>query len=709
MFRFIIIFIGFVFSTSLLTGQTTVNFDNYKPIVSSGTTEIFSKTSSETYREAYSKGVSRKDKRKIRKAKDEFYLKSTFQIADILKSGIVLYNDPVGEYINSVFDEILKSVAPNYLGKVNLLVIKTNYSNAFATDAGYIFVTTGLISRLENEAQLAFVLCHELVHFQKKHSIDIFLNNTVSGDDKKNDISINNETSTESLLKQAAYSQEKETEADKEGMRLFLKTKYNPYEAIKSFNLISSSVIPFGNETFSPSFFDTKNFKWADSLYLLQKPNKLNLEGSENDKTSTHPNINKRKKYLLDILGKDSTKASYARSISSKNFEKAKTICLYEYCRLALLDQTFTEAIFVASKLLKYYPKSVYLKKTIGKGLYYFSFFSRKRRDDLYGDADRLNYFLAKLGGKELLELSAHYWWGIHTRFSQDFEARIFSKKTLSILCDSYYKSKSVSSINDTSKAAQEIREVFDEYLQNDSFVAAFSQTMIPSSAKEETSNNNSSSSRLSGRKVLKAKGKKILILSPLNYSIDRRKKIQLRYEASEKKQIKFNEQITFSAKEANVPITLLSESNITNDNIASLNILYLINSWLSFQADTNKSNLLTVDLEEITSFINQEGIEYLGLIGSLYLIEKKTKIDIRKNIGLSILVPFYSWPFTIPYLLTRDIQSVYYMVVLDIRTGEAVLKEFSFIHAENKDDITVSTLYDFFTKFKQNTIEKAN
>ena len=42
--------------------------------------------------------------------------------------------------------------------------------NAFALPNGSIYVTTGLLSRMENEAQLAGVLAHEVTHVTNRHT-----------------------------------------------------------------------------------------------------------------------------------------------------------------------------------------------------------------------------------------------------------------------------------------------------------------------------------------------------------------------------------------------------------------------------------------------------------------------------------------------------------------------------------------------------------
>jgi len=50
-------------------------------------------------------------------------------------------------------------------------VIQSQGINAFAAPGGYIVVTLGLYQLLENEAQLAAVLAHEIAHVVRKHHL----------------------------------------------------------------------------------------------------------------------------------------------------------------------------------------------------------------------------------------------------------------------------------------------------------------------------------------------------------------------------------------------------------------------------------------------------------------------------------------------------------------------------------------------------------
>ncbi len=52
-------------------------------------------------------------------------------------------------------------------------VIDSADINAFAAPGGYVFITKGLYARLQDEAQLAGVLAHEIAHVQEKHHLKV--------------------------------------------------------------------------------------------------------------------------------------------------------------------------------------------------------------------------------------------------------------------------------------------------------------------------------------------------------------------------------------------------------------------------------------------------------------------------------------------------------------------------------------------------------
>ncbi len=152
-----------------------------------------------------------------------------------------IYNDKdVQNYINTLGQKLaIHSERPNL--NYEFYVVDSNEVNAFAVPGGFIYVTTGIIKELENEAQLAAVIGHEIGHIAKKHSVKFlqraiianygidFLTNLIGGKRKNSKSEITKIISTIGInflfLKN---SRENEYEADEQGAYLISKAGYDP-------------------------------------------------------------------------------------------------------------------------------------------------------------------------------------------------------------------------------------------------------------------------------------------------------------------------------------------------------------------------------------------------------------------------------------------------------------------------------------------------
>jgi len=82
-----------------------------------------------------------------------------------------MYSDrSINEYVNQVGQRLVPaSDRPNI--PYTFQVVDTTQVNAFATMGGFVYVTTGLLKTIDQEAQMAGVLGHEIGHIAARHAV----------------------------------------------------------------------------------------------------------------------------------------------------------------------------------------------------------------------------------------------------------------------------------------------------------------------------------------------------------------------------------------------------------------------------------------------------------------------------------------------------------------------------------------------------------
>ena len=87
----------------------------------------------------------------------------------IAKKGLLLENPDLQAYVDSVCKRLIGDRPTPENVKFRCLILRDPMQNAFAEPNGTVYVTTGLLSLLENESELAGVLGHELTHTYNRH------------------------------------------------------------------------------------------------------------------------------------------------------------------------------------------------------------------------------------------------------------------------------------------------------------------------------------------------------------------------------------------------------------------------------------------------------------------------------------------------------------------------------------------------------------
>ncbi|MGA9537037.1 MAG: M48 family metalloprotease [Desulfobacterales bacterium] len=164
-----------------------------------------------------------------------------------LEQSDALYRDlKLEAYVNQVAMRLVATVPEND-GGFMVKVIKDPHLNAFTYPDGFCYVNTGILARLENEAQLAALLAHEIAHYINHHAVNGIRRFQHQPDPAARDLA-HNDRAPSTLAAQSVectwsgYRHEAELEADREGLKLMIRAGYNPYEALRLFEHLAEEM-----------------------------------------------------------------------------------------------------------------------------------------------------------------------------------------------------------------------------------------------------------------------------------------------------------------------------------------------------------------------------------------------------------------------------------------------------------------------------------
>lgn len=183
----------------------------------------------------------------------------------VVEPGLTAYVRSVGDRVARVSDRKLP---------YEFSVINDSSPNAWALPGGKISINRGLLVELDNEAELAAVLAHEIVHAAARHSAQsmergVFLQGALVaagaalGDTRYRDIGMLGANIGAQLTNQK-FGRDDETEADLYGIRYMARAGYDPAAAVRL------------QETFV-RLADNKQPDWLAGLFASHPPSQARV------------------------------------------------------------------------------------------------------------------------------------------------------------------------------------------------------------------------------------------------------------------------------------------------------------------------------------------------------------------------------------------------------------------------------------------------
>lgn len=153
----------------------------------------------------------------------------------LLEERCRFYRDPeIESYLEGLSEAILP---PRFAGETSFKfrIIKNPYMNAFAFPNGVVYIHSGMLARMENEAQLAVVLAHEMAHVARKHSMRAHArrqNEEIAGSWGVAGSLGPSGPGNFDIDASDGFTREFEYEADKTAFEWVLRAGYDPHEAL---------------------------------------------------------------------------------------------------------------------------------------------------------------------------------------------------------------------------------------------------------------------------------------------------------------------------------------------------------------------------------------------------------------------------------------------------------------------------------------------
>ena len=408
-----------------------IDFNRYPGLKCQGKLpKVFTSSLDEKVHQHRKEIVQSGDKLSEKRQKKKFALYASYSLSELVLNGQVLFGDALTKYVTKVGKTILDVSRHSKKSQIQFFVVKSPYVNAFTTNEGKIFVTVGLISQLETEAQLAYILAHEIAHFEHDHVLEGFLFNKKA--DKK---SASRYSGGGALLKKSLHSQEKELEADREGLKLFLKTAYGTSSLYGVFDVLQFSHLPIDEIKFDPSYLENENFKVSKSHF----PDTLNTIALPEDRElSTHPSSEKRAE-KIDKLLKEKGKKGKHFLFGSKEFKNKRNIARFELSKILLQKRKYQALLYNNYVLSKEFKNNYFIDYSNARALYFLSKYKLRDEtqdvvfssDDIQGESQSVYSMVENMPNKTFSIMSIAYVWKMAKKYPNDQKFKELAKEIL--------------------------------------------------------------------------------------------------------------------------------------------------------------------------------------------------------------------------------------------------------------------------------------
>lgn len=376
-------------------------------------------------------------------------------LKNLISEGKILYGTELNSYIDRIADQLLVQ-NPDLRKELDFYILEVPEVNAYSLKNGTILINMGLLAQVTNEAELAFVIAHEIAHYSEHHG-------TLNEKNKSKDKDF-----ISNYLQTHQYSREQEFAADRVGLSQFFKNSPYSFEVLDGiFDVLLYANLPLDEIPFERSEVETDFYSFPDN-YFLKSTSGITNRSAVVDTFLTHPNIEKRRsaaKLLVKAFSNENRKKFVQ---PEEDFYRVRDLACFSCVEYYLVRHQYDRAIYNIHVLQQQFPNNDYLDVSMASALYGASKHKTegsisstyKPYKEVEGEMQQVNYFLSKLTRPEYSLLALRKAWTSYRKnpedqylesIVKDLVKDIFvdQKKSYSDFCD-YPQGTKLEDITDT-------------------------------------------------------------------------------------------------------------------------------------------------------------------------------------------------------------------------------------------------------------------
>ncbi|MBB1283916.1 M48 family metalloprotease [Flavisolibacter sp. BT320] len=356
----------------------------------------------------------------------------------------ILTADEANYYLNALAKEIFKGNPSLNSREIRILFSKSAAANAYSMGEGTILFNIGLFHRMENEAQVAFALCHELAHYLLDHgnsTIHKYVNTVYSDEFQKQLKNIQKSAYRQNqqleqlakclLFRSRRHSREYEQAADSMALELMKNTPFDLNGVVSTLALLDtaetdkfSAPLQLEKRFHFTSYPFKKSWLESESLFFTKSTEEAN---NETDSLKTHPDCKSRIKAVQQKQQHYQKTTGKKFVVDKAKFDRLKNQFDYEIVEHCFQSNRVSKALYLGLQMLNKKPDDVFLHTMVGRCLN--EIYTRQKAHELgkivdlpdnsyTKDYNNLLRLLQNIRLSELAALSYYYLEAVQPQFS---------------------------------------------------------------------------------------------------------------------------------------------------------------------------------------------------------------------------------------------------------------------------------------------------